>query len=377
VTLRIVFDARSDGPRRSGIGNYAGALLRSMLELDDDVRFLVLTHEEAKPIEHPRVEALPCPGETKSMSTVVRLGRVRNGFSDYDLYHSPAELVPLGIRCPWVVTAHDLMWIEAPRLASAFLPVRLANSLWYRVNFDRAFGGARAVIAISHATADAIGRIYPRHADKTHVIHHGIDLDHFQPSRAPERTALDAHVPPDRPYSLIVGQGSPYKNHARLIRAFVEATSDTPEHMLVLVRRFSRIDFEMQRLLARSEVRDRIITVPHVDDELLLALYRHARMLLFASLYEGFGMPALEAMAMGTPVLASNTPSLVEVTGTAALHAVPDDHADLVAKIRLLEQNEMLRRQLIDAGRRRTRDFTWSKAARMTLDIYRRATASQ
>jgi glycosyltransferase involved in cell wall biosynthesis len=372
--LRVVLDARSVFAKKSGIGNYVEALVRHMVPLAGDMRFLLLRHPDAtEPIvTDERVEEVAFRGETKSVATVLSLGRAHR-FADRDLYHSPADLVPLGIACPWVVTIHDLMWIETPELASAFLPVRAANRFWYTLNIRRAVRGGRGVIAISQATRDAIARVFPADAGKVRVIHHGLDLARYAAERAAPRSALDAYVPPGVSYSLIVGQGSPYKNHAGMLRAFVEATRDRPEHKLVLVRRFARVDREMRRLLARRDVRDKLIALDFVPDEVLLALYHHARMLLFVSHTEGFGLPALEAMALGTPVLASTAPAVAEVTGDAALHAVSTDVADIAAKLRRLDHDEALRARLIALGLERVHEFSWERAARATLEVYRAA----
>jgi len=355
--LQIVVDARSVVAKRSGIGTYTEALLRHMVPLADDMRFLVLRHPSMTDpiVADERVEELRCPGETKSMDTVLRLGRLRRGFARYDLYHGPGDLVPLGLRCPWVVTLHDLMWLEAPRLASAFWPVRLANGLWYRLTYGYAVRGARAVIAISHATAAATGRVFPQQSHKVTVIHHGLNHDRHQAEQAAPRSLLEPFVPQGCRYSLIVGQGSPYKNHHRMVRAFVAAMADRPNHKLVMVRRFSRIDLAFSRLLSRPEVRDKVIVLPFVSDDVLRALYRHAHMVLCASLYEGFGMPALEAMALGTVVLGSTAAAVREVTGDGALQADPADVADLVRKMRRLDDDQVLRTRLREAGRERVR----------------------
>ncbi len=372
--LRVVIDARTLSGRKSGIGNTLEALLRQMVPMAEGFRFLLLRHPDAKGplIEHERAEELVFPGETKSPSTVFALG-LGHRFAEWDLFHSPADIVPLGLGCPWVVTVHDLMWIEAPELASAFLPVRLVNGLWYRANFGRAIRGARRVIAISEATARAIGRVYPTEADKVRVVHHGFDPSRHDRSRGGPRDGLDAWLPPGVRYSLIVGQGSPYKNHPRMIRAFVAAMGTRSDHKLVLVRRFSRVDPEMTELLSRPEVQRLVVTIPHVTDEVLFTLYAHAQMLLFASLYEGFGLPAVEAMGFGLPVLASTAEAVREVTGDAALHADPYSHDDLVAKIRSLDSDAALRARLVEAGLRRAREFSWERAARATLDVYREA----
>jgi glycosyltransferase involved in cell wall biosynthesis len=372
--LRIVIDARSVVEKKSGIGNYVESLVKHLVPLAEDMRFVLVRHPEAgwPIIEHERVEERVYRGETKSVHTLLGLG-LAHSFADADLYHAPAELVPLGLRCPWVVTFHDLMWIEEPALASAFAPVRLVNSVWYRLNYRRAITGARRVIAISLATADAIGRVYPDQTSKVDVVRHGVDFERYDAALAGSRTSLESIVPPGIRYSLIVGQGSPYKNHAGMIRAFVEATRTDPDHRLILVRRFSRVDAEMRQLLEQADVQKKVVTVPFVSDATLLALYRHAVMLLFASHYEGFGLPALEAMAMGTPVLASTAPAVREVVGEAALCAVPTDFSDMVRKIQTLASDAKLRERLSLAGAARAREFTWERAARETLAVYRRA----
>lgn len=374
--MRVVIDARSVVEKRSGIGNYVEALIRHMVPLASDVHFLVLRHphEQIPILRHPRVQELSFPGETKSMATVLALG-FRHPFAGFDLYHSPADLVPLGIQCPYVVTLHDMMWIEAPQLASNFLPVRIANGIWYRTNMKRAILGARAILSISNATRDRIAALFPEHVHKVHVVPHGLDTSRYARDSSIDELALGGIVPAGTRFSLIVGQGSPYKNHEGMVRAFVRATRDRPGHKLVLVRRFARVDRSMQRLLAQPEVRSRVITLPHVSDAALLALYRKARMLLFVSHYEGFGLPALEAMALGTPVLASFAPAVLEVTGDAALHADSRSIDDMAYKIRLLDDDEALRAELSQKGPARARTFSWDRCAEATLAVYREAIA--
>lgn len=371
---KVVIDARSVVARRSGIGNYVEAMVRHMVPRAPDLEFLLLRVPGMRPLfeGQPRVQELAFPGETKSVDTVFRLGRAHS-FEDAALYHSPADLVPLGLQAPFVVTIHDLMWIEEKKLASAFWPVRLANSAWYGWNIGRAVRGARRVVAISEATRRAIERVFPEHAHKVRVVRHGVDRERFDPSRARERSFIDELVPPRYSYSLCVGQGSPYKNHARIVRAFLRAMEGRDDHKLVLVRRFSRVDHEMNRLLRTPEARRLVIELPHVTDEQLITLYRHARMLLFASLYEGFGMPALEAMSVGLPVVASRADAVAEVTGDAALQPNPRDEADIARAIRELDGSEELRRRLIEGGLRRAAEFSWERCAEQTLAVYREA----
>ena len=372
--MRVVLDARSVVRKKSGIGTYVDALVRHLVPMAGDMEFLVLRHPSATgPLTFDeRVTEVTFPAETKSVHTVLTLGLARS-FRRFDLYHSPADLVPLGIRCPWVVTVHDLMWVETPKLASAFPPARIANGVWYRKNLERSVGGARRVIAISASTASDVARVYPDAASKVRVVHHGVDRRRFAatPPVADER--LRDYVPPTARFSLAVGQGSPYKNHAGIVRAFLAATRDDADHRLVLVRRFARVDAEMRRVLGEPEALRKVITLPFVPDDVLLGLYQRARMLLFASHAEGFGLPVLEAMATGLPVLASRAPALLEVTGDAALHVESSDHEALRDAIRRLDEDEGLRRRLIRAGHERVLRFSWRECASRTLAVYREA----
>jgi len=373
---RVVIDTRTVVARASGIGNYVSALVRHMVPLADDLHFLLLRHPQSEGwlFEHPRVDELRFRGETKSLSTIA-MGRLLR-FDEQDLYHGPADIVPPGISCPSVVTLHDLMWVEKPHLAASFGPARWFKGAFYRHYFRRSVADARRVIAISQSTSDAIARVWPEHASKVSVVHHGVDHERYRPSEVGPRQSLNEIVPPGSPYALIIGQGSPYKNHLGMIRAFLEATEDHPEHKLVLVRRFSRVDVQMRRLLARPDVRRRVIALPFVRDEQLLTLLGHARMLLFVSHYEGFGMPPLESFAMGTPVLASTAPAVAEITGNAALHADPNDHRDMVRKMRTLLRDDELCRDLSERGRARAAEFTWTQCAKQTLRVYRSALRS-
>ena len=369
----IVVDARSVHGGKSGIGNYVHALVRHLVPIAKDYRFTLLRHpsRQSPIVSHELVRELTVAGDNKSVRPVFLAGR--HCPRDADLFDGPADIVPLGLPCPFVVTLHDMMWVEAPQLASSFLPTRIANGLWYRSNFRRTSRTARRIIAISQATSDAIGRVFPQDHHKVRVVHHGISRDDYNAEVSGPRERLNDLVSAGVRFSLIVGQGSPYKNHPGILRAFLEATADDPMHKLVIVRRFSRIDREMNALLAAEAVRRKIILLSFVPDEQLLALYCHASILLFASHYEGFGLPALEAMRLGTPVLASTYPAVTEIIGDGALHGVSTEQADIVRQIRRLDSDTALRSQLIERGKQRCEQFRWENAAQQTLAVYREA----
>ena len=370
---RIVVDARTVTAKKSGIGNYTESLLRHLVPLADDMDFLLLRQRQDREpvVGHPRARELGVAGETKSIHTFW-IGHAHR-FDSFDLFHGPSDIIPWGVRCPWVVTVHDMTWIERPHLHSRLLPVRAVLGAWYRLEYGHAIRGAERVITVSRASADAITRVFPEAASKIRVTHLAVDRSRYAPDRAGPRETIASLVPVGLRYSVIVGLGSPYKNHDGMIRAFVEATRDDPDHKLVVVRRGTRSDPEMQKLLDRTDVKSKVIAVPFVSDAELLALYRHAVALLFASHVEGFGLPVLEAMAMDLPVLISTDPALQEVAAGAALSSASTDHEDLVAKMRMLSKDADLRARLVEAGRARINAFSWEKTARATLEVYREA----
>ncbi len=390
-----MIDARSADSSPSGIGNYTAHLVTELAALGAELDLTLVRRRGWTKQLAPNARAVLAPGDTKSAWTptigpLLRLAAARasssqlsrreaagvpfsQGSSPHLVYHSPADLVPFGAPRPWVVTLHDLMWLEAPELCSAHAPERRVNALWYRLHIERAVRGARRLIAISQATADAISRVFPSAADKVRVVRHGVDHERFSATGSEPRELIDAWVPRGVRYWLIVGQGSPYKNHAGMIRAYVDALGARDDQRLVLVRRFSRVDKELSELLARPEVARRVIQIPAAPGEVLLALYRHAHAVLFASHEEGFGLPALEAMAMGVPVLTSTAPALVEITQGGALHAPSRDHAALVDALRELDSNTDLILRLRQRGPERASQFSWRSTAAETLAVYREA----
>ena len=376
--VSVIFDARSVVSQGSGVGNYTANLLRNMVRLDDAFSFTVLRHSQATEplVRSDRArEVVLIPGETTSIDTLLRSGRLMR-LHGYSLYHSPSDMVPLRLPCPFVVTMHDMMWVESPKLVASFPPSRIARHYWYRAQFAYAIRRAEKVIATCQATADTISRVFPNHAAKVRVVKQGLDLRRFHKSRVPRRSVLDDWVPRECRFALAVGDGSPHDNHANIVRAYLHATTDMPDHRLVLARRFDRWDNEMKRLLARPDVRHRVLVYPYVPDDILMALYGHAQMLVLASHHGGSGVQAMEAMALGTPVLASTASSLMETTTGAALHANAADVLDISVKIRVLLDDDVLRKRLVEAGKKLVATHTWERCASDTLNVYREAVSA-
>jgi glycosyltransferase involved in cell wall biosynthesis len=254
---------------------------------------------------------------------------------------------------PTVVTVHDLIHL---RVASAATPLeRLAMRALVRVVTRR----ARRVVTDAAFTRDDLLSIEPSLAGRIDVVPAGVS-SLFLASPA-DVDALPKGVL--APYLLAVANRKLHKNLVAAVEVLARLRADRPTLTLVVGGEHFP---EWAQVLARAEalgVRDAIVDLPHLSDAALAALYRGAECLLFPSRYEGFGLPVLEAMACGAPVVAANTTSIPEVVGDAALLFAPDDVNGMADAVRRLRTDSELRKQLIDAGRSRAAAFTWDKAA--------------
>ena len=175
---------------------------------------------------------------------------------------------------------------------------------------------------------------------------------------------------------MVVGQGSPYKNHAGALAGFIEAFRDDPQMYIVLVRRFERGgDSELEELMQDPSLNSRLINLSYVSGEELRALYNAAFCFLFPSIYEGFGLPALEAMACGTPVVTSDSGAPAEVCGDGAVKVDPRDVSSIARALRALADDEEHWREVAAAGKKRAAEFTWRRSAEQVLSVYDRALA--
>jgi len=289
--------------------------------------------------------------------------RVRDG-----ILFSPCNVHPLLslFVCPAVVTVHDLAWRLSP---DAYTPTfRLA----YRVLVPAALRRAAAVITVSEAEKRNIIKHFPVVADRIHAVHHGAPAvaDPF-PNGVLSRQSTKFRLCTGGNISLWVGTLTRRKNPQGAIDA------------IALVNKELKLPLVMVGTNYRGFT-DAGLTIPHASGEIirftdrlstfaeLAGLYRAAACLLFPSFYEGFGLPALEAMAHGCPVVASDIAALREVCGDAAVYCNPNEPSDIARKIRMVVEDSQLRELLRHRGFGRAREFSWKKCARQTLGILRK-----
>jgi glycosyltransferase involved in cell wall biosynthesis len=267
------------------------------------------------------------------------------------------NLTPEGLlrpAVPQVTVIHDVLPLRSPEDYPR-------QQYYFRHYVPAVLRQSRAVIASSESTRRDLVHFYRLPPDKLHVVLLGYDTARFAPS---------APAPADgAPYALFVGNVMPHKNLLRLVDAFAEAAAGIPGRLVI--RGWGRATHvhALRKRIAALGIGDRVDWRPYAEDEALPDLYRRARMLLLPSLYEGFGLTALEAMACGTPVLTSNVASLPEVVGDAAVFVDPEDPTSMARAIHHLFTDDTLARTCAERGLVRAHLFSWEKTARAVQSI--------
>jgi len=351
--MRIGIDARNDG---TGVGRYTFSLVRELAKLDTDNEYtLFLNARRYRSYDPPgpnfrTVEAdIPWFGVREQVQLPRLIARER-----LDLVHFPHLTVPLLLTTPFVVTVHDLNYLDADATAR---PAVLRAG--YRLELLKA-KRARRLIAVSEHTRGEVVRRLGVDPARIAVTYEAADA----PAVEPDQDTLDRYGI-DAPFFLYVGAAYPYKNLARLIEAFALVEGD---YRLVLAG-----DQEDFGPALKEQASERVIFTGPVSEPELAALYAGALAYAFVSLSEGFGLPGLEAMAAGVPVVAARAGSLPEVYGGAARWCAPSHAGAIAAALTSVAADEELRRQLIEDGRRRATEFSWARTAEQTLAVYHEA----
>lgn len=284
-----------------------------------------------------------------------------------DLYHATDFVLPPTRRqTRTLLTVHDLSFVRVPEAASPALRAYLNAAV------PASIARADHILADSQATKDDICALYHTTERKISVLYSGVDA-RFKPLDAPQTLAtLEKYALSQKRYLLSVGTVQPRKNYSRVIQALAQLRAGGSDLHYAIAGGKGWLEAEMQRTIARTQMSDSVHLLGFVADADLPALYNGARALLLPSLYEGFGLPILEAMACGIPVITSSISSLPEVAGDAAILVDPyavDAIADAIAS---LENDGDLRARLIAAGYQRAAHFTWQRAARQLKGIYAR-----
>lgn len=364
--MRIAIDARK--LHDFGIGTYIRNLLKYLALLDQDTEYLPL----CRPQDAPAIAALgpnfhPLPESSKPYSVAEQFSLpARLLTRRLDLFHEPHYVLPPLVPCRAVVTIHDCIHLMFPQ----YLPNRMAYA-YARGSLWAAAKRAEGIFTVSETSKADILRYCDVPADRIVVVYNAID-DRFAVApadeavrRARERYQLDG------PFALYAGNIKPHKNIERLIDAFdlVRRSGFERLELLVIGDQISKYP-RLRRAVDKHKLHKHVRFLGFVPDDTLAALYRLATVFVFPSLYEGFGLPPLEAMASGTPVVTSNRSSLPEVVGDAAVLVDPYSAPSIAEGIQRVLSDASLRRTLSERGLARARQFSWEASVRRILEVY-------
>lgn len=284
------------------------------------------------------------------------------------LYHATEHLLPY-LTTPTVLTVHDLIFERYPEHHTR-------RNVWFlKVGMRLFTRAATAIIAVSAHTRCDLIELYGVTPDKVHVIYEGIDPT-FRPASAAEVARVTTKYSPDRPYLLMVGTLEPRKNHAAALHALAQLKREGLPHRLIIAGGRGWLFEPIHRLVETLGLQQDVVFAGYVPTAELPPLYTGAACVLLPSLYEGFGFPALEAMACAAPVVCSNVSSLPEVTGDAAWHVSPHDPDALAAAVRLLVTQPAVNSAMRQRGPAQAARFRWESCAAETASLYRRVARS-
>lgn len=350
--MRVLLDCRM--ARWSGVGRYSVGLARALSARDDLSVELVVAVED--PPFGLAVTTYPAAQNPLMPSGSLELGRIARRVAP-DVMHCLHFPVPRPVRHPLVVTIHDL----APLLAPGVMP-SAAKRLVYRAQVGRAIRSADHILTDASFTIGEVERVFRVSRDRMSAVL--LSADDFSAGEIGDRD--------EGSYILSMGSTRSHKDLPTLLSAFATLASRHPALRLLLAG--SDVPGYVDRYLAAApaDVRARVAFTGPVSDAELRALYAHAAVFAFPSRYEGFGLPPLEAMALGTPVVTTTAASLPEVVGDAALLVSPGDASALAAALESVLSDERVRTRLIEAGRARSAAMTWERTAEETVAVYRR-----
>lgn len=358
-----------------GVGTYIRNVVRALGRLDRDNKYLLIG-PPAKIQEigalPPNFHAVPFSAPERSVQGY-REFRTALGRLNCDLVHIPNLFsVPRALPCPYVMTVHDML--------DHMSRSRERGGFWRTLHFQltkRVLAGASRIFAVSNFTKIEIEKLFEVSSDRIEVVYNAID-ERFLHGHA---TAADRELIAQRyqvtyPFLLYAGRISPHKNVVRMIEAFsalkteLERDQAFPDLKLIIIGDDLSGNPDLRRTVVRSGVQNDVRFLGFVPIEVLRIFYDVAKVFVFPSLYEGFGLPPLEAMVHGTPVVTSNVSSLPEVVGNAAVLVNPENVFEIMRALHRVLTDRALRERMKDRGYQQAARFSWDQSVRRIHDVY-------
>lgn len=374
----IGIDARLFGTAQSaGIGTYTEELIGNLLKVDKHNRYTVFAKPETVqffPFYSPNLDKKPTPFPHYTYSEQFLfpqlLLRSNLNLIHYTNFNSPIFL--RGIKS--VVTIHDLtLWFFPGRKQRSFF-----RKMMYRYIIKKSCENASRIIAVSRHTKEDIVKHLGISPDKISVVYEAVASRITEVKDVKKIEAIRTRYDLNRPFFMYVGQWRTHKNLVRLIRAFALFRHRYElDYQLVLVGKVDPMSPEVQATINQLNLQRHVVLAGYVADGDLGAFFTAAQAFVFPSLYEGFGLPPLEAMMAGTPVISSNASCLPEVLGDAALYFDPEDIEDMALKMQQIATSYHLRKSLKEKGLKHAKKYSFARMAKETLSVYQEVLASR
>jgi len=378
--VKIAIDIRR--MNEFGVGTYTRNIVRALGRLDRTNIFFLLGSKD----KVAEMGALPANFQAVSLT---EQDTSLKGYRDCrtvlkrlqcDLVHIPHLFwLPRTLPCPYVMTVHDVL----DHMYRAQNHSGLRRSLHFHLT-RRVLKGAQRIFAVSRFTKTEIEKLFGISSDRIEVIYNAIDERFLRGhSTTIDRQLLAERYLVTHPFLLYAGRISPHKNIVRIIAAFsalkaeLDKEGKFPDLKLIIIGDELSKNPDLRRTVIRAGVQNDVRFLGFVPIEVLRIFYDAAKVFIFPSLYEGFGLPPLEAMAHGTPVVTSNTSSLPEVVGNAAVLVNPENVFDIMRALHRVLLDQSLREKLKLRGYEQVTKFSWDAAARQILAVYERTTGAE
>jgi glycosyltransferase involved in cell wall biosynthesis len=364
--VRVAIDARK--LHDFGIGTYIRNLLRHLARIDRENEYVLLCQESDMGVAATLGEnfrAVLEPADNYSIAEQIHVPWVLMREKP-DVYHAPHYVLPVAVRSRSVVTIHDCIHLMFPQ----YLPNRAAYAYARGAMWSAARRSDR-ILTVSEASKRDILHFFNVPPDKISVVYNAIDERIWEEPPPEDIARVRERFQLDQRFVLYAGTIKPHKNLVRLIEAFAQLRKGEFEELKLLIigDEISKLP-ALRRAVHSYKLHKHVRFLGFLPDETLAALYRLASLFVFPSLYEGFGLPPLEAMASGTPVVTSNVSSLPEVAGDAAVLVDPYDVSSIVEGMRRVLSDSALANELRRKGLIRARDFSWERSVARTHEIY-------
>lgn len=369
--MRIAIDATSIPPRPVGVGHYLINLVSNLSTLSLDEEIFIFVHRECVPlfgsILHPRIKFIPIQDKSPFWRIVWEQFRLPWLLQKYhiDVIHSPHYTIPILTRCRRVVTFHDMTFILFPQFH------RPSKRIYFKVMMTLSSHLADVLISISENTRQDILKLLKTPQDKVVTIPLGVS-DDFHPIQ--DQSVLERikknYLLPDI-FFLYVGTLEPRKNITMLLNAYQQYRHQGGNASLILVGQLGWMVDDLIRKLQDPRIESQIRWLGYIPQEDLPGIYNLALGLIYPSYYEGFGLPPLEAMACGTPVITTAIGSLMEIVGEAGMLVPPGDELAMTQAMLKIWSKTDLRQQFRKLGIERAAMYSWQNTAQQTLAIYR------